>query len=270
MGFFQRFWRVVRAWANKLLSKMEEPEAIVEQAIQDLQESIKDASQKVGSTIAYEKRLKKMLDEELEQSQIWEKRAEQAVLKGRDDLAKEALARKAEHDKLAEEYRRQWEAQKIEVEKLKESLKKLRLKLEEAKRKKTMLLAKKRRAEAKKMIQETMSTMIDNSALETIDRMMNKVEEIEAQAEAQAELNLEYEDMSLEKKFKDLDIDEGAQDEALLALKAKMGLLPSQRETEKNEGDKPQESLKSADEKEEQLERELERIRAKVSVEKEQ
>ena len=104
-----------------------------------------------------------------------------AVRSGDDELAKEALLRRKEHDAIAAQYQEQWERQKAFTEQLKTALKALNNKIGEAQRKKNVLIARKRRAEAMKSIQETMSGLSDDSAFETFDRMERKIEQIEAE-----------------------------------------------------------------------------------------
>jgi phage shock protein A len=98
-------------------------------------------------------------------------------------------------------------------------------KIEEAKRKKNVLVARKKRAEAQKAIQETMHGLKDQSAFETFDRMAGKIDQLEAEAEAAGELQEEYSGDVLASKFQSLERGAGA-DEELAALKRKMGMLP--------------------------------------------
>ena len=148
-----------------------------------------------------------------------------ALRAGNEELAKEALARKREHDELAATFKEQWTKQKNAVDQLKKALRMLNDKIEEAKRKKNVLIARKKRAEAQKAIQETMSGLRDQSAFETFDRMSQKVDQIEAEAEAQGELAEEYSGDVLASQFQNLERSASAEDD-LTALKRKMGILP--------------------------------------------
>lgn len=98
-------------------------------------------------------------------------------------------------------------------------------KIEEAKRKKNILIARKKRAEAQKSIQETMHGLKDQSAFETFERMAGKIDQLEAEAEAASEIQEEYTGDLLANKFQNLERTSGA-DEDLEALKRKMGMLP--------------------------------------------
>jgi phage shock protein A len=155
----------------------------------------------------------------------WERRAMMALRAGNEELAKEALARKKEHDQLAETYKDQWQKQKNAVDQLKKALRMLNDKIEEAKRKKNVLIARKKRAEAQKAIQETMHGLRDQSAFQTFERMAGKIDQIEAEAEAAGEIQEEYTGDILASKFTSLERTAGAEDD-LAALKRKMGMLP--------------------------------------------
>jgi phage shock protein A len=98
-------------------------------------------------------------------------------------------------------------------------------KIEEAKRKKNVLVARKKRAEAQKAIQETMHGLKDQSAFETFERMAGKIDQLEAEAEAAGEIQEEYTGDILASKFQSLERGASA-DEDLAALKRKMGMLP--------------------------------------------
>ena len=148
-----------------------------------------------------------------------------AIKAGDDALAKEALNRKKEHEALATTFKDQWQKQKNAVDQLKSALRMLNSKIEEAKRKKNVLIARKKRAEAQRAIQETMSGMNNASAFETFDRMSEKIDQIEAEAEASSEIAEQYTGDTLADKFGKLEASSGADDE-LMALKRKMGVLP--------------------------------------------
>ena len=148
-----------------------------------------------------------------------------AVRANDDVLAREALARKGEYDESSGTLNKQWTLQREAVDKLKDQLRALNNKIEEAKRKKNILIARKKRAEAQKTIHETMSGLSDTSAFDTFDRMSSKIDQLEAEAEAGAEISGQLTGDTLERKFDALEAGHGT-DQALLELKAKMGMLP--------------------------------------------
>ncbi len=225
MGIFARLAQLIKSNLNDLISKSEDPEKMLNQVVLDMNTQLIEAKKQVAASIADEKRLLKQMEQELANSAEWERRAMMALKAGNEELARDALSRKKEHDALGTAYKEQWEKQKAAVEQLKRALRMLNDKIEEAKRKKNVLVARKKRAEAQKAIQETMSGLKDQSAFETFDRMANKIDQLEAEAEAGAELAEEYTGDVLASKFQSLERGAAADDE-LVALKRKMGMLP--------------------------------------------
>lgn len=225
MGIFARLAQLIKSNINDMISRSEEPEKMLNQIVIDMNAQLIEAKKQVAASIADEKRLARQVEQEFGTATEWERRAMMAVRAGDDNLAKEALARKKEHSDLAEQYKLQWQKQKQAVEQLKLALRALNGKIEEAKRKKNLLIARKKRAEAQKAIQETMSGLRNASAFEAFDRMASRIDQMEAEAEAGAELAEEYSGDVLAHKFSELEATRGA-DEDLVALKRKMGLLP--------------------------------------------
>lgn len=206
MGFFDRFKRVVKSNLNEMISKAEDPQKMLNQVIIEMNENLVENKKVVASAIADEKKLERQINEQLSNAKKWEEKAELAVRAGKDGLAREALLRKREFDTLVQQYKDQWEAQHGNVEQLKGSLRQLQLKIEEAQRKKNLLIARTKRAEAQKKIQSTMSKMKDTSAFEAFERMNQKVEQIEAEAEASKEIDdIASGGDDLEKRFTELE-----------------------------------------------------------------
>ncbi|MBL8784096.1 MAG: PspA/IM30 family protein [Deltaproteobacteria bacterium] len=226
MGIWARISTLMKSNINAMISKAEDPEKILNQLIIDMREQFLEARKQVAVTIADEKRLKQQYEAELEKSQEWEKKAMIAVRAGRDDLAAQALARKTEHDGLAEQWQQQWMAQKQAADQLRDALSRLNAKIQEASRKKNLLIARAKRAEAQKKIQDTLSGMGDNGAFDTFARMEEKVMQREAEAQASIELSGELEGDKLASEFKSLETSSASQSDALAALKAKMGVAP--------------------------------------------
>jgi len=226
MGIFSRLGTLIKSNLNDLISKAEDPQKMLNQIVVEMQNQLVEAKKQVAVSIADEKRLKKNWDEQVDLSKEWERKAMLAVRSGDDALAKEALLRKGDHDKQQLEFEKQWRLQKDAVEKLKEQLRTLNDKIEEAKRKKNILIARQKRAEAQRAIQETMRGLSDTSAFDTFERMAQRVDQIEAEAEASSELGGELTGDSLQAKFKALEAGGTGSDMALAELKAKMGLGP--------------------------------------------
>jgi phage shock protein A len=225
MGIFSRLAQLIRSNLNDLISRSEDPEKMLNQIVLEMNNQLVEAKKQVAASIADEKRLAKQLEQETSNAQEWERRAMLALRAGNEPLAKEALARKRERDELVATLKDQWAKQKTAVEQLKTALRLLSDKIEEASRKKNVLIARKKRAEAQKAIQETMTGLRDPSAFETFDRMAQKIDQIEAEADAQTELAQEMTGDTLAAKFDNLERNQGGEDD-LVALKRKMGILP--------------------------------------------
>ncbi len=233
MGLFSRFKRAVKSNINDMISKSENPEKMLNQLIVEMNEQLIESKKTVAASIADEKRLERQVMMNREQAEEWERKAMLAVKAGKDDLAKEALLRKQEYDGTVRQYQTQWEAQHASVEQLKGALRQLQQKIEEAQRKKNLLIARAKRAEAQKRMQRTMGSMADTSAFEVFDRMAEQVERIEAEVDAMREIEASGSGDSLEQQFKALEGADATADKLLDDLKSKMARLEDK--TDKND-----------------------------------
>ena len=240
MGFFARLKVLLKSNINDMISNAEDPEKMLNQILQDMRDQFSTAKKEVALAIADEKRLKKQYEDSKKKADKWPKKAMFAVKAGDDALAKKALLRKTEVEGLAAEYKEQWVSQKAVAENLKEALRTLNRKIEEAKRKKNLLIAKKKRAEAQKSIQKTMSNLTDTGAFDTYARMEDRIEQMSAEAEASLELTAAMNEAdNLENKFQKIEKEQAA-DMMLEELKAQMqkekqAALPEAKETPKEE-----------------------------------
>jgi phage shock protein A len=223
MGIFARLAQLIKSNLNDLISRSEDPEKMLNQIVIDMNNQLAEATKQVAVAIADEKRLAKHVEQETANSNEWKRRAEMAIRAGNDELAREALTRRKEHEQLRQGFEQQWQKQKAAVDQLKKALRMLNSKIEEAKRKKNLLIAQKQRAEAQKAIHEALGGVRNNSAFETFDRMADQINKMEAEAEASAELAEEYSGDVLKSKFDELEQTAGA-DMELLELKREMGL----------------------------------------------
>lgn len=223
MGVFDRLKTVISSNINDMIAKAENPEKMLNQLVIDMNQQMIDSKKSVAMAIADEKKLERELIEQKRQADEWERKAVIAVKAGRDDLAKEALLRKQEAENYYMQLKPQWEGQKESVEKLKETLRQLQNKIDEASRKKNILVARAKRAEAQQKIQSTLASVSGNtSAFDTFDRMAKKVDELEARADASVELADLSKSSSLEKEFAQLEASGGGADLLLEELKRKM------------------------------------------------
>jgi phage shock protein A len=227
MGLFDRLSSLLKSNINDLITSAENPEKMLNQIIVDMRDQLQKAKMQVATAIADEKRLRDQADGEYKLAGDWEQKAMLAIQTGRDDLAKQALVRHGEHLQHAQQLEATWETHREETEKLKGSLRDLNDKIEEAKRKKNLLLARQRRAEAQKRIANTMSSLSEKSAFEAFARMEERIEQNERQIKASAEIDEEFSGDRLAGEFRQLEKGTGSMnaDMQLLALKQKMGIL---------------------------------------------
>ena len=247
MNIFARLSTLIKSNINDVIARAENPEKVLNQVLLDMREQLTRAKQEVAVAIADERKLKAQAEDERKQADDWERRAMIAVREGRDDLARQALVRQEEHAGRAASMQETWQRQAQETEKLKDALRQLNNKMEEARRKRNLLIAKQKRAQAQRRIHETMSGLGDRSAFEAFDRIADRIEDTERRALAAAEVSEELNrGDTLEQEFKVLEEGEDA-DGRLLELKRRMGLAPAEEsrrisrgeEGREEEGDEP-------------------------------
>ena len=229
MGIFDRISQLFRSNLNDLISRAEDPEKMLNQILVDMRSQLVQAKQQVASAIADERRLRDQADREFHEAETWERRAMVAIQEGKDELAKQALVRQSEHAAHAAQLQATWEAHQVETEKLKNQLRDLNDKIEEAKRKKNLLVARQRRAEAQKRIAETMSSLSEQSAFEAFSRMEERIDQNERMIRASADIDEEFSGDTLRRDFKQLEksVASASVESRLLELKQKMGVLPA-------------------------------------------
>jgi phage shock protein A len=217
MGFFDRLSRLVRANANAAISGLEDPAKILDQSVADMQADLVKLRQAVATAIASQKRIQNQAEQAEAQANTWYERAELALKKGEEDLAREALGRRKTCQDTATALNTQLQSQAGQVEQLKQSLVKLESKIAEAKTKKDMLKARAQAAQAQEQLQSAVGNLGTNSSMAAFERMEEKVQSLEARSQAAAELA----GADLESQFAAL---EGAPevDDELAALKGKL------------------------------------------------
>ncbi len=188
MALLERVSTLIRANINDLVDKAEDPEKMIKQVILDMQNQLLQVKTQVAISIADQHVLEKRFQENEENERQWRRRAELAVDKGDDQLARAALERAMSHQTTAASFQQQVDDQKTQVENLKSALLKLQQKLAEAEAKSDMLIAQHRRSRALGKATEAGLTMGDDSKSAAFDRMKDKVRHGEATAQARSEL----------------------------------------------------------------------------------
>lgn len=225
MGLWKRLAQLLTSNVNDMVEGATDPERMLDQVVTEMRGQLVEAKKQVATAIADERRLKQQVEAEQKAAADWERKAVLAIKAGDDQLARQALMRQRDSEGVAAQLAAQHEKQAHAVEQLKNALRALNAKIEESERKKAVLLAKKRRADAMRSIEGTLNGMRDSSAFQAFDRLEKKIDQAEAEADAESELGREMTGSTIKQRFEDLERDASA-DDALSALKQKMGLTP--------------------------------------------
>jgi phage shock protein A len=188
MALLERVSTLIRANLNDLVDKAEDPEKMIKQVILDMQNQLIQVKTQVAIALADQHLLEKKLKETDDLEKDWIRRAELAVDKKQDDLAKAAIERSLSYKQLTENYRQQVADQKIEVENLKSALQKLEQKLSEAQAKADVLVAQHRRSRVLGKARDAQMLATNSANSGTFDRMKRKVSHEEAVAQAKGEI----------------------------------------------------------------------------------
>ena len=188
MALLERVSTLVRANLNDLIDKAEDPEKMIKQVILDMQNQLLQVKTQVAISIADLHLLEKKQKEQSDGATEWRRKAELAVDKKQDDLARVALERSLAADEMASSFAQQIADQKTQVDTLKTALRKLEAKLGEAQHKSDLMIAQHRRARAMTKATDAQAAMGDGSGAAAYDRMKRRVAHDEAVAEAKTEM----------------------------------------------------------------------------------
>ena len=226
MGIFSRISDVFKANVNDALDKAEDPEKMLKQMVIEMEESVNKTTLAVAGAIANEKSLERKIEKSRKERDDWEQKAMQAITANREDLAKAALEKKAISERNMNDLIPIHQQAKATSDKMRVQLDSLKAKLEEARSRQSTLIARSQAAKAQKQISQSFSG-VGSDAFSKFDKYETKIEKLESEAEAFGELG--GQDVKLEDEFRKLS-SSSTVDSDLLALKAKMGMLPEASE----------------------------------------
>lgn len=189
MSIFHRISDILKANINDLLDRAEDPEKMVKQIIADMEEQVRDATEALGQAMASEKQAYAQLEKARSNSREWENKAKMALQAGNQELAKKALTSKVEIDKNVQSLQASYDQIAAQTSELHARVEVLRQKLEEARQRQNMLIARAKMAEATESVATAVTNTDPNSALAKLERMEQKVESREARAEAFAAMS---------------------------------------------------------------------------------
>jgi len=238
MNLGDRFVRLVKSNLNQAISSLEDPEKVLQQAVDDMQRDLVKVRQSYAEVSASSKRMSEQQRLADEEAAKWYSRAQLALEKGEDDLAREALTRRQQQMEMSESLKEQVEMQQGSITALYDSMKELEAKMAEAKAKKDQIIARARTAKAATKVNDMLAGVGTGSSTAAFDRMKDKVEQMEAEADVSRELAgsktgalLGAGGTSMEDKFKALEAGGGVEDE-LARMKSQTALPPSQVDDE--------------------------------------
>jgi phage shock protein A len=218
MSVLDRISQVLRANINDLLDRAEDPEKILNQILRDMEDALRQGQSQVADQIAQEKMIQSDLDAATKNTAEWGKKAELAVSKGMDDLAREALHRQSDYEQQVEIYQKQLDVQHQAVAKLKTDLAALEKKYDDARRNKDMLIARAKRTAAQKQISTASTKLSSVDYSSDLARMERRIQEQEARVAAQQEMQ----STSTDAKFEQIGASD-AVEQRLVELKKKLG-----------------------------------------------
>jgi phage shock protein A len=183
-----RISTITRSNVNAILDQAEDPAKMLDQLTRDMRDGIQQSRTEVAKMIADEKELQASAQRSQALADDWQSKAELAVQKGAEDLAREALHRKIDYANNAKVYQSQWEAQHQAVEKAKSDLHDLEEKYDGVVRNREALIARHRRAQAQQQVAKVSASMSAFDPTSDLSRMEERIRLEEARASATAEM----------------------------------------------------------------------------------
>ena len=211
----------LNAVPEALETETEDPEKILENAIVEMTNRLSDARRKVDASVGVEKLFKNAYEGAVAQSEKWQECAIINLRAGREDLAREDLGKRNEYQRLANQYKKQWEEQEQVVQTLSDLLEHLQQQTMEAEGKKATVVAQHRNIDAEVHLREMLKEIQSNQAFETLANMEKKATEAATLAKAAAEADVTYQNAALEREFSGY-AEEASLDQDLTELKAKL------------------------------------------------
>eukprot|EP00268_Persea_americana_P005945 TRINITY_DN1205_c0_g2_i3.p1 TRINITY_DN1205_c0_g2~~TRINITY_DN1205_c0_g2_i3.p1 ORF type:complete len:333 (-),score=82.85 TRINITY_DN1205_c0_g2_i3:235-1233(-) len=197
MNLFDRFARVIKSYANAIVSSFEDPEKILEQSVLEMNDDLTKMRQATAQVLASQKQLENRCKAAQKASDEWYRKAQLALAKGEEDLAREALKRRKSYADNANALKAQLDQQKTVVENLVSNTRLLESKIQEARSKKDTLKARAQSAKTATKVSEMLGNVNTSSALSAFEKMEEKVLAMESQADALNQLTTD----DLEGKF---------------------------------------------------------------------
>ncbi len=219
-SILDRMTSILRANVNDALDRAENPEAMLNQIMRDMQDALRQADSDIAGQIAEQKLIQSDLDAAQQNATAWNQKAQLAVSKGVDSLAREALSRANDYSDQVQIYQQQLDAQARAVTELKSKRDQLQSKYESAQRNKDMLISRAKRAQAQSRMTTATSKVSNYDYSSDLHHMERRIQEMEARSDAQSEVAASH--TSIDDQFNKLGHDDRVEQQ-LAALKAQVG-----------------------------------------------
>jgi phage shock protein A len=224
MGIFSRLNRVIKSNLNALIDQAEDPDKMIGQTVADMKAGLSRARKELVEAMGSAKRLEKKEEELLDEAADWEKKAILALESGDEDLAREALRRKATASKEAGRVRARAAEQATAADAMRGQLARIEEKLDDLKARQKTLAAQVRQARTAPPSSEApLSDRLGGGAFSDLERMADQIDQLDAEVEAHQVLD-DPKRADLDSRFRELEADTGDAevDDELAALKAKL------------------------------------------------
>lgn len=183
MGIFTRFKDIINSNMNSMLDKAEDPEKMIKMMIREIEDTLVELKASCAGVIASKKKVQRSLDSASGHMEQWNARAELAVAKGRDDLAREALVEKRRFSSIIDSLETELIEHSALVDQYQEDIRQLEDKLRSSREKQRMLVQRHIHAKRKKQAQEDIRRMDNYDTLAKFDQMESRIEQMEAEAD---------------------------------------------------------------------------------------
>lgn len=183
MGIFTRFRDIISSNINAMLDKAEDPEKLIRLMIREMEDTLVEIKAACAGVMASSKKVQRQLDEVLVREKHWKDRAELAVNKGRDDLAREALVEKRRYSDRANTFEKELIEYKALIEQYQDDIRQLEDKLGTAREKQRVLVQRHIHANGKKRAQQEIRRVDSSEAILKFEEFENRIERMEAEAD---------------------------------------------------------------------------------------
>ena len=183
MGIFTRFRDIVSSNINDMLDQAEDPEKLIKLMIREMEDTLIEIKSSCANTIASRKKVERLLEETRERELFWGKKAELAVTKGRDDLARQALLEKRRFTQRVDAVDEEFTELGAIVEQYRDDIQELENKLGSAREKQRMLVQRHIRATRKKKAQQEIRRVDSAEVMQKFDEIESQIERMEAEAD---------------------------------------------------------------------------------------